>query len=80
MECSSHFFVDFQHYNDYQKIDEGLKNWVATFLLLANMGLAPAHVVAGTPEEKKEFVGDLKGTGKYEGALFVDHLILGKVI
>lgn len=69
-----------QHYNDYQKIDEGLKNWVATFLLLANMGLAPAHVVAGTPEEKKEFVDDLKGTDKYEGALFVDHLNkLGKV-
>ena len=63
-----------QNYNDYQKIDEGLKNWVATFLLLANMGLAPAHIVAGTPEEKKEFVDDMKGTDRYEGALFVDYL------
>lgn len=33
-----------QNYNDYQKIDEGLKNWVATFLLLANMGFRKSDV------------------------------------
>lgn len=68
-----------QNYNQYQQIDEGMKNWIATFLLLANMGLAPAHVVAGSKEDKKEFVETLD-VDKREGALFVDYLNkLGKV-
>lgn len=36
--------VSYITYKNDDNVDEGLKHWLATFLLLANMGLVPISV------------------------------------
>lgn len=63
-----------QSYKNYdQEVNEGLKNWVATFLMMANMGLVPAQVVSSTPKEKQEFV-EKQPQDKIDAALFAKFL------
>lgn len=58
-------------YNSYdQEVNEGLKNWLATFLMMANMGLVPAQVVSSSQKEKQEFVEN-QPQDKIDAALFV---------
>lgn len=60
-----------QSYHNYdQEMNEGLKNWVATFLMLANMGLVPAQVVSASAKEKQAFVEE-QPQDKIDAALFV---------
>jgi uncharacterized membrane protein YgcG len=51
-------------------MNEGLKNWVATFLMLANMGMVPAQVVSASAKEKQAFV-EQQPQDKIDAALFV---------
>ena len=57
----------------YEEINEGIKNWLATFLVMANLGLAPLSVSAGSKEDKKEFV-ESQPQGKVDAALFMDFI------
>ena len=54
-------------------VNEGLKNWIATFLVMANLGLVPLDVKSASKEEKKEFV-DSQPQDKLDAALFVDFI------
>lgn len=63
---------NFQDYNN--EMNEGLKNWISTFLVLAGLGLVPPSIALGqNKKEQKEFVDNID-KGKLDGALFVDFL------
>lgn len=59
-----------KNFDSYERIDENLKSWVKTFLLMASLGLVPNHVVAGDKNDKKEFV-EKQPQDKIDAALFV---------
>ena len=73
-----------QSYKNYdQEVNEGLKSWVATFLMMANMGLVPAQVASSTQKEKQEFIEkqpqtlkdmDLKMFLSQEGLKIIIHI------
>jgi len=44
------------YYNNFEQTNEGVKTWLSTFLLMANLGLVPLSVKSADPETKKEFV------------------------
>lgn len=59
---------------DEQRVDEGLKSWVSSFLILTTLGLVPPSIaLSQDKKEKKEFVDNL-AKDKLDAALFVDYL------
>ena len=44
------------YYNNFEQTNEGVKTWLSTFLLMANLGLVPLNIKAADSETKKEFV------------------------
>ena len=68
-----------QSYHNYdQEMNEGLKNWVATFLMLANMGIVPAQIASASAKEKQEFV-EQQPQDKIDAALFVKYMTDNKL-
>ena len=67
-----------QSYHNYdQEMNEGLKNWVATFLMLANMGMVPSQIVSASAKEKQEFV-EQQPQDKIDAALFAMRELMQK--
>jgi len=61
-------------FENHEEMNEGLKNWLSTFLILAGLGLVPPSIAHGqNKKQQKEFVDNLD-QGKIDGALFVDYL------
>lgn len=61
-------------FENHEEMNEGLKNWLSTFLILAGLGLVPPSIAQGqSRKQQKEFVDSLD-QGKVDGALFVDYL------
>jgi hypothetical protein len=44
------------HYHDFEQTNEGMKTWLSTFLLMANLGIVPLSVKTADAQTKKEFV------------------------
>jgi uncharacterized membrane protein YgcG len=62
------------NFQKHQEVNEGLKNWLSSFLILTTLGLVPPSVVLSQDNrEKKEFVEKID-KAKLEAALFVDYL------
>jgi uncharacterized membrane protein YgcG len=62
------------NFQDYNEMNEGFKNWVSTFLVLAGLGLVPPSIALGqNKQQQKEFVENIDKE-KLDGALFVDYL------
>jgi len=53
--------------------NEGLKDWLVAFLMLANVGAVPLSVKASNDKVKKEFV-DTQPQSKIDAAKFVDYI------
>ena len=61
-------------FNEHENMNEGLKNWMSKFLLLASLGLVPPSISLGQNRQKqKEFVQNID-SDKMDAALFVDYL------
>lgn len=43
-------------YSEFEQTNEGLKTWLSTFLLMANLGLVPLNVKSADAQTKKDFV------------------------
>ena len=56
------YIREYKHYINHENsenMNEGVKHWLATFLMLVNLGLVPPTVMASSNDEiKKEFVQD----------------------
>ena len=54
-------FSDYYNiYNsDYDNLNEGYKKWLATFLLLMQLGMVPPSVIAGTETDKIEYLQNM---------------------
>ena len=48
-----------KHLKSYEEMNEGLKNWLATFLLMVNMGVVPPSIANATDKEKIEYISNL---------------------
>lgn len=64
-------------YYNFEQTNEGMKNWLTTFLLLANLGLVPLSVKTANAEVKKEFVNS-QSDSKIDAAKFIEFLNIGK--
>jgi len=52
-------YKQFINHENSENMNEGVKHWLATFLMLVNLGIVPPAVMAsGNDEVKKEFVQD----------------------
>lgn len=61
-------------YKQHQEMNEGLRNWLSTFLILTGLGLVPPSISLGQNKKaQKEFVQNMDQS-KIDGALFVDFL------
>ena len=47
---------NFEEFSNNDKIEEGMKNWLAAFSIMVSMGLVPNDVKAGNEKQKQEFV------------------------
>lgn len=56
-----------------QTTNEGLKDWVAAFMLLANVGVVPLSVTTANAQTKKEFVEE-QPQDKIDAAKFVEYI------
>jgi len=65
------YILDYNNYD--QEMNEGLKNWVATFLMLANIGLVPSQINTASAKEKQEFV-ERQPQDKIDAALLVKYM------
>lgn len=64
------------YYNFYYKSDqtnESMKNWLSSFLLMANLGLVPISLKAENPQTKKEFI-ESQPQDKMDAIQFYDYL------
>lgn len=55
--------------NQNEEMNEGIRNWVATFLMLANLGMVPPFISSASAKEKQEFVEN-QPQDKIDAALF----------
>ena len=62
-----------KNFNEYNVVNEGFGNWLATFLLLTNLGLVPLSIKTADAQTKKEFVEGVS-PDKVDAAKFVDFL------
>lgn len=62
-----------ESFSSYHVTNEGLKTWLATFLLLANMGMVPLSIKTADAQTKKDFVESLTDD-KVDAAKFVDFM------
>ena len=53
--------------------NEGLKDWVAAFMLLANVGVVPLSITTANAQTKKEFV-EKQPQDKIDAAKFVEYI------
>lgn len=56
-----------------QETNEGFKDWVAAFMLLANVGVVPLSITTANAQTKKDFV-DKQPQDKIDAAKFVDYI------
>ena len=61
------------NYSEFEQTNEGLKTWLSTFLLMANLGLVPLNVKSADAQTKKEFI-DNQPQDKVDAAKFVTFL------
>lgn len=57
----------------YETTNEGMKDWLAAFMLLANVGVVPLSITTASAQAKKEFI-DKQPQDKIDAAKFVDYL------
>lgn len=53
-----------KNFKEYNELNEGLGNWIATGLLLVSLGLIPKNSLTNQPSEVKEIVSELDSTEK----------------
>jgi len=56
-----------------EQTNEGLKDWVAAFMLLANVGVVPLSITTANAQTKKEFV-EKQPQDKIDAAKFVEYI------
>ena len=61
------------NYSEFEQTNEGLKTWLSTFLLMANLGLVPLSVKSADAQTKKDFV-DSQPQDKVDAAKFITFL------
>ena len=61
------------NYEKFQQTNEGLKTWLSTFLLMANLGLVPLDLKSASADKKKEFV-ESQPDDKVDAAKFIKFL------
>ena len=62
------------NYHKFKQTNEGMKNWLATFLLLANLGMVPLSIKASSNNDaKKQFV-ESQPDSKIDAAKFLTFL------
>lgn len=68
------YIKKYEDYKNSQEMNEGLKNWLSTFLLLTTLGLVPPSIALSQDKsDKKEFVDNMP-QDKLDAALFVKFL------
>jgi uncharacterized membrane protein YgcG len=60
-------------YSEFEQTNEGLKTWLSTFLLMANLGLVPLNVKSADAQTKKDFV-ESQPQDKIDAAKFITFL------
>jgi len=61
------------NYSEFEQTNEGIKTWLSTFLLMANLGLVPLSVKSADAQTKKDFV-DSQPQDKVDAAKFITFL------
>ena len=61
------------NYSEFEQTNEGLRTWLSTFLLMANLGLVPLNVKSADAQTKKEFIEN-QPQDKIDAAKFVTFL------
>ena len=61
------------NYSEFEQTNEGLKTWLSTFLLMANLGLVPLNVKSADAQTKKDFV-ESQPQDKIDAAKFITFL------
>lgn len=61
------------NYSEFEQTNEGLKTWLSTFLLMANLGLVPLNVKSADAQTKREFI-DNQPQDKVDAAKFISFL------
>jgi len=61
------------NYSNFKETNEGMKTWLSTFLILANLGLVPLHIKSANSNIKKEFIQE-QPADKIDAAKFLDYL------
>ena len=61
------------NYSEFEQTNEGLKTWLSTFLLMANLGLVPLNVKSADAQTKKNFV-ESQPQDKIDAAKFITFL------
>jgi uncharacterized membrane protein YgcG len=61
------------NYSEFEQTNEGLRTWLSTFLLMANLGLVPLNVKSADAQTRKEFI-DNQPQDKIDAAKFVTFL------
>jgi len=59
--------------NNIEQTNEGLKDWVAAFMMLANVGVVPLTITTANAQTKKDFV-EKQPQDKIDAAKFVDYI------
>lgn len=63
-----------QEFKNYDNMNEGLKNWITTFLILTGLGIVPPSVsLSQNRQDKKNFVENMD-KDKLDAALFTSYL------
>jgi hypothetical protein len=66
-------------FDEFNEINEGLGNWLATGLLMVSLGLIPKTALSKNPPELKQFVAQLDTTDK-DCLQFLDTLDVDTII
>jgi uncharacterized membrane protein YgcG len=60
-------------YSEFEQTNEGVKTWLSTFLLMANLGIVPLSVKSADAQTKKDFV-ESQPQDKVDAAKFITFL------
>jgi len=66
-------------FDEYNELNEGLRNWIATGLLMVSLGLIPKAAISKQPLEIKEIISELDSTEK-ECLKFLDTLNVDTIV
>lgn len=72
--ANMYYLQNFKNYQNQTDMNESLKNWVSTFLLVAGLGMVPPSIAQSQDKnDKKEFVENLD-KNKIDAAYFIKYL------